>query len=341
VRVHFILEPDSPDEFERLGLLAEQHGFEAVWAPNILSARDPFLAFAPLARASQRIRMGPVAVSPFELHPLKMANLLFTLNELSGGRANLVVGGGGGTLIGMRLKPARTAVYPRMVRGVRECLELLRGVSAGKPLSYAGEVFGVDGYQPSWATQPPPLLYVAANEPQMLRLGGRLADGVMLSDIPVGRIGPVVAAIREGLARRATPAPAFRINNLLAWHVKPDREEAYREARTKLWVRGIWQRSRIAPYLAPADCDRVAASLPALAQAYQAGRDPATVLPREILDRLVDGMTLTGVPTDIDAMRAPLRELAAAGVNELGLRLYGEPAEAIRLVGERLAPALA
>ena len=43
------------------------------------------------------MRMGPVAISPFELHPLKMANQLLTLNEFAGGRANIVVGGGGGT----------------------------------------------------------------------------------------------------------------------------------------------------------------------------------------------------------------------------------------------------
>ena len=47
--------------------------------------------------------MGPVALSPFELHPLKMANALLTLNEISGGRANLVIGGGGreqGSILG-------------------------------------------------------------------------------------------------------------------------------------------------------------------------------------------------------------------------------------------------
>ena len=119
MRLHFIFEPDSPQRFRELGLLTEQLGFDAVWAPNILSARDPFLAFSLLARDSRTLRMGPVAISPFELHPLKMANSLLTLNELSGGRANLVIGGGGGTMIGMGLKPDRRATHPRMVRGVR------------------------------------------------------------------------------------------------------------------------------------------------------------------------------------------------------------------------------
>ncbi len=129
MRIQFIFEPDSPQRLSELGRLAEQLGFEAVWVPNILSARDPFLAFSLLAGDSTAIRMGAVAISPFELHPLKIANALLTLNELSGGRANLVIGGGGGTMIGMGLKPDRRATHPRMVRGVRECVEFLRALS--------------------------------------------------------------------------------------------------------------------------------------------------------------------------------------------------------------------
>ncbi len=200
MRIHFILEPDSPERFRDLGRLAEQLGFEAVWAPNILSARDPFLAFSLLARESRTIRMGPVAISPFELHPLKMANAVLTLNELSGGRANLVVGGGGGTMIGMGLKPDRRATHPRMVQGVRECVEFLRAVSPTTPLNFDGELFQVQNYLPDWATAPAPRLYVAANRPRMLKLAAELADGVMLSDISLHHIAATVAILHEGLA---------------------------------------------------------------------------------------------------------------------------------------------
>ena len=200
MQIHFIFEPDSPQRFRDLGLLAEQLGFESVWVPNILSARDPFLAFTLLARDSRTVRMGPVAISPFELHPLKMANALLTLNELSGGRANLVIGGGGGTMIGMGLKPDRRATHPRMVRGVRECVEFLRSVSPTTPLNYHGELFQVQNYVPDWATAPAPRLYVAANRPQMLKLAAELADGVMLSDISLHHIGATVTTLHEGAA---------------------------------------------------------------------------------------------------------------------------------------------
>ena len=340
MRIHFIFEPDSPERFRDLGLLAEQLGFESVWAPNILSARDPFLAFSVLALESHTVRMGPVAISPFELHPLKMSNALLTLNELSGGRANLVVGGGGGTMIGMGLKPDRRATHPRMLRGVRECLEFLRGVSPTTPLSLAGELFQVQNYLPDWATAPPPRLYVAANRPQMLKLAAELGDGVMLSDISLHYIDATIATLREGLVAAARPADSLRINNLLAWHVQPDRKAAFAEARRKLWVRGIWERARNCPFVDAADCDVIEQNLPGLAAAYQRGEDPASVVPQKILDALVEGLTLTAGSDHLTHIIDELLAFRRAGVTEIGLRLYGEPEAALRLVAERVAPGL-
>ena len=130
MKIHLILEPASADEFLMLGKLAEQYGFEAVWTDNHMAARDPFMAYSVLARESSSIRMGPVAISPFELHPLKMANQLLTLNEFSNGRANIVVGGGGGTIIAMHLKSGRYAMHPQMVRGVRDAVGDAPGAQA-------------------------------------------------------------------------------------------------------------------------------------------------------------------------------------------------------------------
>ncbi|MEO8444323.1 MAG: LLM class flavin-dependent oxidoreductase [Gammaproteobacteria bacterium] len=340
MRLHLIFEPDSPQRLRHLGLLAEQLGFEAVWTPNILSARDPFLAFSMLARDSTTLRMGPVAISPFELHPLKIANALLTLNELATGRANIVIGGGGGTMIGMGLKPDRRATHPHMVEGVRECLEFLRGASPTVPLNFNGKLFQVQHYLPDWATAPTPRLYIAANRPRMLRLAAELADGVMLSDISRHHIAGTTKTLREGLAAAGRGPGSLRINNLLAWHVKQDREAAYAEARRKLWVRGIWERARNAPFVDAADCDLIERNLPGLALAYQRGDDPAGVVPRKILDALVDGLTLTGASSDLTTVIDELLAFRAAGVTEVGLRLYGEPEATLRLVAAAVAPAL-
>ena len=123
-------------------------------------ARDPFINFVDLARATSRIRLGPIAVSPFELHPLKMASSLLTLNEVAGGRAQIVVGAGGGTATAMGIRPTR------VVRAVRECVEILKAGATGKPVRYKGELFQVGWYNPAWVRSPPPAIL------PMLRLIG-------------------------------------------------------------------------------------------------------------------------------------------------------------------------
>jgi 5,10-methylenetetrahydromethanopterin reductase len=340
MRIHCIFEPDSPGRLRDLGLSAERCGFDSVWLPNMLSARDPFLALSKLACASRTIRMGPVAISPFELHPLKIANSLLTLHELSGGRASLVVGGGGGTMIGMGLKPDRRATHPRMLRGVAECLAFLQRALAGDPFSFDGELFQVHDYRPVRTGLAPPRLWLAANGPQMLALAARRADGVMLSDIGLPQLPATLDILRAGLDAAGRPLAGYPVCNLLAWHVHADREVALAEARRKLWVRGLWQRSRLAPYIDAADCDLVEAALPALAAAYAQGLDPSPAVPRRIMDALAVGLTLVGDHGDLDRLLAHVLAFRDAGITDLALRLYGSPAASIRLVAERIAPFL-
>ena len=109
----------SPQEALELGLMAERYGARGVWSSNYGWSRDPFFTLSLLAHQSSRIRLGPMAVSPAELHPLKMANLLFSLNELSRGRAMIMVGGGGAVLQAIGGK------RERMIGHARECLEIL------------------------------------------------------------------------------------------------------------------------------------------------------------------------------------------------------------------------
>ncbi len=340
MKVDIVLDPAaSADEFRELGQLAESQGIRAVWTANILSSRDPFMAFSLLARASKQIRMGPMAISPFELHPVKMANSLLTLNEFSRGRANILVGGGGGTSIALGLKPDRRTMYPRMVRGVRECVEFIKGISPDRPLNYEGEIFQVNGYQPAWAIDEPPLVYVGASLPQMLRMATRVADGTVMADVPLARIDERVQLIRDGLDANGRSPDDFRIGNLFAWHIKKDRRQAIDEARRKLFVRGMLMREFLSPYLSDADCDLVEAHFDVFAQAYMNNSPVFEGVPDRIVDTIVETLTFTGNYSRIETAVEDLKAFEQAGVTEIALRLYDDPAESIRLIGEHVVPA--
>jgi alkanesulfonate monooxygenase SsuD/methylene tetrahydromethanopterin reductase-like flavin-dependent oxidoreductase (luciferase family) len=340
MRLDLVLEPESPARFRELGLLAEQLGFGAVWTANHIAARDPFMSFMPLADASASIRMGPIAISPYELHPIKIANQLLTLNEAAHGRANIVIGGGGGTVIGLGMKQGRRDMMPRMVRAVRECTELLQGAARERPFNYKGELFEVNGYYPAWQSDTPPEVYVGASKPQMLRMAGRVADGVMMSDVTLPRMAESMDVLRASLAEHGRDAEAFPVSNLYAWHVKPDRAAAYREARAKLFVRGMLENWYISPFLDASECAEVENNFMAFAQAYVRNSADIEGVADALVDKLVDNLTWTGDENDVDGFIGEMLAFKAAGLTELAIRLYDDPEDSIRLIAARVMPVL-
>jgi alkanesulfonate monooxygenase SsuD/methylene tetrahydromethanopterin reductase-like flavin-dependent oxidoreductase (luciferase family) len=340
MRLDLVLEPDSPQRFAELGLLAESLGFGTVWTANHIAARDPFMSFMQLAQQSSHINMGPIAISPYELHPAKIANQLLTLAEQAPGRVRVVVGGGGGTVIGLGMKSDRRAMMPRMVRAVQECVEFLRGAASERPFNYKGEIFEVQGYNPAWSAGPTPTIYVGASRPQMLRMAGRVADGVMMSDVTLPRIAESMQELRKGLARRERPATDFAISNLYAWHVNDDRQIAMREARAKLFVRGMLDDWYISPFLDLGECELVQQHFASFAQAYILGSPVIEGVPDKLVTKLVENLTFTGTPDDIDAFIDEMLAFKSAGLNEFAIRLYDNPEQSIRLIAERVLPAL-
>ena len=97
MHIDIILEPDlDPGQIKELGVKAEEYGVNALWTSNYFSHWDPFLSLVPLSESTKELKFGPLAVSPFEMHPLKIANSLISLNEMSNGRAQVAVGAGEG-----------------------------------------------------------------------------------------------------------------------------------------------------------------------------------------------------------------------------------------------------
>jgi 5,10-methylenetetrahydromethanopterin reductase len=141
--IEIILEPDlGPEQVAELAVAAEGYGFRALWHSNYHAHYDPFVNLVPAAMATTRILLGVLAVSPYEMHPLKMANAILTLNEISKGRAILAVGGGGAVLssIGTTIDYKKL----RIVRGVREAVEILKSATTGRfSMGYKGEIFQV------------------------------------------------------------------------------------------------------------------------------------------------------------------------------------------------------
>jgi len=325
----------GPEELAQLGRLAERFGLRGVWVSSLLDSRDPFTNLALLARNSSRIRLGPIAVNPFDTHPVKIASAVLTLNEMCDGRAQIVIGGGGEALQALDIRPERR------VRAVRECVEIIRAVASGERVSYAGELFRVKDIQLRWLEAPPPEIFVGASQSQMLRMAAGCADGIMMSDMPPDPARAAIATLDGALASRSRRRTDFYTTAFTAWHVCADRLKARQEARRWLLLRGIFRPWLLAGFLAPDDVALVMASQQAFARAFTAGSHEVDGVPDRVLDALVDNLTVAGSPDDLAPVVDKLRHLQAAGLGGVALRLYADPAASIRLIGERIVPALA
>ena len=342
MRIDIALEPEySAGELAELAVLAEQSGIDTIWVTNDPQARDLFMLFARVAEVTSRIRLGVMAVTPLEMHPIKMCAALQTLNELSNGRASIVVGAGGAILAHTKLD------LSRRVRAVRECIDILQNVNASTPLSYDGELYPAWNYRNRWAVEPRPRVLAGANVDQMLRMSARRADGVHMSDLPLPLVPAAVAKVEQALESHGRSKRGFEFNNFWAFHVKPDRAEAEIEARNRLVLRGVLKEMYIEPFLAPAEVRLVRAHMPVFYKAFydrdgfRAGGCKFEGVPESVVETLVHNLTLTASEAELDDKLGILHDFAAAGLTHITLGLHDDAADTIRLIGERVVPAFA
>ncbi len=324
----------SAAELAELGRLAETAGIRGVWVSSLLDSRDPFTNLGPLAAATRRLRLGPIAVNPFDMHPVRIAASLLTLNELAAGRARIVIGGGGEALAAVGITPARR------VRAVAECVEIIRSAAAGEAVDYTGELYEVHNLQFGWAQSPPPPVFVGASMDQMLRMAARVADGSMMSDMPVPLAAAALGTLESALAQHGRTRAQYQTNAFAAWHVYADRAQSVAEARRWLVLRGIFRPWLLETFLDRADVELIMRSADAFWTAFRNASPVVEGVPADILDAMLAHLAFVGDYDDVDRQIDKLQQFAAAGLDAIALRLYADPAASIRMIGDRIIPAL-
>jgi alkanesulfonate monooxygenase SsuD/methylene tetrahydromethanopterin reductase-like flavin-dependent oxidoreductase (luciferase family) len=333
MHIDIALEPEyTADELAELAVLAERNDISTIWVTNDPQARDLFMLFTKAAAVTERIRLGVMAVSPLEMHPLKLAASLHTLNEMSGGRASLVVGGGGAILANTRLD------LSRRVLAVKECIAIIKETNATRPLNYPGELFPVWNFQPRWATDAAPRVLAGANREQMLRMAAQRADGIHMSDMPLPLVAETRQLVEQALATNDRSPDNFEFNNFWAFHVKADKAAAEREARSRLVLRGMLKEFYIEPFLDEADKKFVRDNMQSFYSAFHKRNGVIDDVPEPLVDKLVQNLSLTCAADNLDAHMPVLHDFAAAGLTHITLGLHDDPADSIRLIGERVMP---
>ncbi len=325
----------SSQELTDLGLLAEQNGIRCVWNASYLLGKDPFTNLAQLARESSRIKVAPMALNGYEMHPFRIAMALLTLNELAPGRVETMIGGGGEVVMSLKIP------FEKRVRYVREVIEFVKGATTNRPFNYDGELFKVEGYDPQWVTaRTPPFIYAGANRPQMLRMAAKAADGIFMSDLSP----TLTKGIMDDVFRHRTEAglsnDGYRFNNFMVWCVYDDPAEARFEARRWIGFRALFRDYMMKEFVSDDEFQLLLDHMPEIYEMGPKNTDSVEGVPDELLDRCVDKLTLTGTPDNMDHILEHLLEYKALGVTEVCLELKSHQVQGIKLLGERVIPLL-
>jgi 5,10-methylenetetrahydromethanopterin reductase len=339
MKVDIILGPDlTPSQLVEIGQLAEAYGIRALWVSNYHTNWDAFLSLVPVANATKRLLLAPMAISPFEMHPLKIANSILTLNEISDGRALISIGAGEGITDAIGISKST-----RIVLAVREAIEIVQSAASNTlTTGYQGEIFKVVfPCNHTWANSPGPRVYAAAMGPQMITMGARIADSMQMGDMPIERMSEVQENIASGMSKRKEPPEDFHLGNFFGWHIKKDKTSAYQEARRELAIRGSLLHNRfISHLLEPEQCQVVRDNFDAFMQAFWDRSGNIKGVPDEIILPLIHGMTATGDLNDVDREIERFRRFETMGLTEISLRLHDDPMDALRIIGEQVVPAL-
>ena len=169
------LTPEHPvDEVVDLAVLAEREGFDAVLASHHYNNRDEFVALAAIAGATDAVDLGPGVVNPYETHPVSLASRMATLDEYADGRGLFGVGAGDrSTLSNLGVERERP------LRRVLETVQVARRLWDGERVDHDG-TFRADDAGLNYDGRSIPV-YVGAQGPDMLRMAGKHADGVLVN----------------------------------------------------------------------------------------------------------------------------------------------------------------
>ena len=218
---------DDPGELFSQVKIADDNGLDLVFIqdhPYQPRFFETWTLLTALAISTERIHFSPgVADLPLRM-PSVLAKQAATLDVLTGGRIELGLGAGAywdaiAAFGGPKRTPAEAyAAY-------EDALHILHGMwnNTGKAFTYQGKVYSVTGAKPGPAPAHRIPIWAGAVGPKMLRLAGRMADGlfVTFSFFPPERLPEVHTLVDEGAREVGRSPDEIRRGNNIHGFIRP------------------------------------------------------------------------------------------------------------------------
>jgi 5,10-methylenetetrahydromethanopterin reductase len=209
----------------------EDAGFDGVGIhDHPSSGRDAYLALALAAQATQHLRLFPATSSPVVRHPLVLASLANSLEEIAPGRICLTVAPG--------FISTRSIGQPRAGLGLmRDAIGDIRRLLAGDTVGFGPTATNLRNRGGS------PPVYLLAAGPRMIELAGEVADGAfIMAGLHPASIGAARRHLAVGASRAGRSLADFPVVFVVTIGLGRDNEVGAR------WVRSWFQPGQ--PFLA-------------------------------------------------------------------------------------------
>ncbi|HBY93063.1 MAG: LLM class flavin-dependent oxidoreductase [Ardenticatenaceae bacterium] len=299
----------------------EALGYRCAWLPDQTFHRDPFVLLGLCAEATSEIGLGCGLTSPYTRLPVQIARAAGVVDEVAGGRF----------ILGLGTANPKTVLAPlnitldRPIGRLRDAIGIIRRLLAGERVEYEGASDMLNGVKLDFSPRPDIPIYIGTRGPQMLKLAGEVADGVLVESL-FNALPQVLEQVRSGAEKSGR---SLRDVDVVAWQlvqVTDDVETAI--AAQKSWIaRSI----SIGPYQAMRDVGIDETVIAGVSEAMARG-DQETAISR-VTDDAVRCLMIIGNATQVSER---ISRVFGSGADSLNLLLMGSMAS-MRETLERFA----
>jgi len=185
-------------------------GAHTFWSSQIFG-HDALTVLAIVGREVPGIELGTAVVPTYPRHPMMLAQQALSTQAAINSRGDAGLCLGIGLSHQIVVESMWGLSYSKPVRHLKEYLSVLMPLLEGKPVSFAGEEFRVNGGVSVPGSSRPSVL-VAALGPQMLRVTGALADGTSTWCVgPKTLTELTIPTLRQAAADAGRPEPRIAV----------------------------------------------------------------------------------------------------------------------------------
>lgn len=317
----------GPRALVELGVLAERLRFETLLFPHDMFRLNSWALHAAVAQATKEIELH-IRSNIFTMSPAEIATFVATLDDIARGRTAVTIG----------LHNFDTITWIGMERGdvfqrVREAADIIRRLFRGEVVTYDGEIYKGWTEKAYLRVKPfradVPVMICPVGE-DFLELSGEIGDGTLPMVTPPESAKLIMEPVLRGLRRSKDPDRPFDKCGFIWMAVSDDRDEARDMLADVVAYFGT--------YLDPRALAVIGLTVEDFRPAYERAmaRDPEGARRALGNDHLRTG--IYGTPEDCVRQLQPLVDAGFDHIS-IGGPLGRRPAEAMRLIAERVVPA--